>query len=115
MPPASATRPIRPSSASTSRTRCPLPRPPIAGLQDIAKNDIEQVLDVGPPRQTAERSRGEPQLLGDQLFGPCDERASEHLEGMLQCNTMALARHDRELSGTEIGASKVRNRGDQSI
>ncbi len=29
-------RPIKPSSASTSRTRCPLPRPPIAGLQDIS-------------------------------------------------------------------------------
>ena len=36
MPPASATRPIRPSSASISRTRWPLPSPPIAGLQDIA-------------------------------------------------------------------------------
>src|SRR5882724_3181296 len=36
MPAASATRPISPSSASTSRTRWPLPRPPIAGLQDIA-------------------------------------------------------------------------------
>ena len=32
----SATRPIRPSSASISRTRWPLPSPPIAGLQDIA-------------------------------------------------------------------------------
>src|SRR5687767_7978053 len=36
MPPRSATRPISPSSASISRTRWPLPRPPIAGLQDIA-------------------------------------------------------------------------------
>src|SRR5665647_1727796 len=36
MPPLSATRPIRPSSASISRTRWPLPRPPMAGLQDIA-------------------------------------------------------------------------------
>src|ERR1700719_2769610 len=36
MPAASATRPISPSSASISRTRWPLPRPPIAGLQDIA-------------------------------------------------------------------------------
>src|SRR5262245_61077423 len=36
MPPRSATRPIRPSSASISRTRWPLPRPPIAGLHDIA-------------------------------------------------------------------------------
>src|SRR5256885_12029279 len=36
MPAASVTRPIRPSKASTSRTRWPLPRPPMAGLQDIA-------------------------------------------------------------------------------
>src|SRR6202022_1389926 len=36
MPPRSATRPIRPSSASISRTKCPLPSPPIAGLHDIA-------------------------------------------------------------------------------
>src|SRR5215475_13621506 len=36
MPPRSATRPIKPSSASISRTRWPLPRPPIAGLHDIA-------------------------------------------------------------------------------
>ena len=32
----SATRPMRPSRASISRTRWPLPRPPMAGLHDIA-------------------------------------------------------------------------------
>ena len=31
----SAARPISPPSASTSRTRCPLPVPPMAGLQGI--------------------------------------------------------------------------------
>ena len=36
MPAASATRPIRPSRASISRTKWPLPRPPIAGLHDIS-------------------------------------------------------------------------------
>ena len=36
MPAASASRPITPSSASISRTRWPLPRPPMAGLQDIS-------------------------------------------------------------------------------
>ena len=36
IPARSAIRPITPSSASISRTRWPLPRPPIAGLQDIA-------------------------------------------------------------------------------
>src|SRR3984957_53592 len=36
MPAASATRPIKPSRASISRTRLPLPTPPMAGLQDIS-------------------------------------------------------------------------------
>src|SRR3990167_4890285 len=36
MPPRSAARPMIPSSASISRTRWPLPNPPIAGLQDIS-------------------------------------------------------------------------------
>ncbi len=35
MPTASATSPIRPPSASISRTRWPLAMPPMAGLQDI--------------------------------------------------------------------------------
>ncbi len=35
MPTASATSPMMPPSASTSRTRCPLAIPPIAGLHDI--------------------------------------------------------------------------------
>jgi hypothetical protein len=35
----SATRPMIPSSASTSRTRWPLPRPPMAGLQDITPTE----------------------------------------------------------------------------
>ena len=30
------TRPMSPSSASTSRTKCPLPMPPIDGLHDIS-------------------------------------------------------------------------------
>jgi hypothetical protein len=38
IPAASATRPISPSSASTSRTRWPLPIPPIEGLHDISPN-----------------------------------------------------------------------------
>ena len=36
MPAASMALPITPSMASTSRTRTPFPRPPIAGLQDIS-------------------------------------------------------------------------------
>src|SRR3984893_2249022 len=35
MPALSATRPMSPSRASISRTRWPLPSPPMAGLQDI--------------------------------------------------------------------------------
>src|SRR5918993_4455462 len=37
IPARSATRPMRPSRASISRTRWPLPRPPMAGLHDIAR------------------------------------------------------------------------------
>src|SRR3984885_8898143 len=36
MPAASAAHAITPSRASISRTRWPLPKPPIAGLQDIS-------------------------------------------------------------------------------
>ena len=36
MPAASAQRPISPPSASTSRTKWPLPMPPIDGLHDIS-------------------------------------------------------------------------------
>ena len=36
IPAASAARPIKPSSASISRTRCPFPMPPIDGLHDIS-------------------------------------------------------------------------------
>ena len=36
MPARSIARPMIPSSASISRTRCPLPSPPIAGLHDIS-------------------------------------------------------------------------------
>ena len=36
IPDASATFGITPSKASISLTKCPLPRPPMAGLQDIS-------------------------------------------------------------------------------
>ena len=36
MPDLSAMSPITPSKASISLTKCPLPSPPIAGLQDIS-------------------------------------------------------------------------------
>ena len=36
MPAKSATLPINPPNASTSRTKWPFPRPPIAGLHDIS-------------------------------------------------------------------------------
>ena len=35
MPARSIAQPMMPSSASISRTKCPLPKPPIAGLQDM--------------------------------------------------------------------------------
>src|SRR5690606_14377953 len=57
MPASSATRPIRPSSASISRTRCPLPNPPIAGLQDmtpiVSKRCVTSAV-LAPARAAAE-------------------------------------------------------------
>jgi len=59
MPAASATRPISPSNASISRTRCPFPSPPIAGLQDIApmvaKRWVTRAV-LAPRRAAARRS-----------------------------------------------------------
>src|ERR1700733_9662033 len=56
MPAASAARAITPSSASISRTRWPLPRPPIAGLHDIspivAKRCVTSAVDA-PQRAAA--------------------------------------------------------------
>ena len=57
MPAASATRPITPSSASISRTRWPLPSPPIAGLQRHRADGREAMRDERRPRAHARRSR----------------------------------------------------------
>jgi len=35
---------------------------------EIAKNHVEHIFDVDPTGQPAQRPRGQPQLLGDQLF-----------------------------------------------
>ncbi len=48
---------MRPSNASISRTRCPFPSPPIAGLHDIVPNaDILCVTSavLAPTRAEAE-------------------------------------------------------------
>ena len=55
---ASAARPIRPSRASISRTRWPLPRPPIAGLQDISPMRVEPVGQQQGARADARRGGG---------------------------------------------------------
>src|SRR5207253_543897 len=62
MPPASAARPIRPSSASISRTRWPLPSPPIAGLQDIAPMVANRCVTsaVLPPIRAAAAAASQP-------------------------------------------------------
>ena len=44
MPDASATFGITPSNASISLTKCPLPNPPIAGLQDISPIEFSLVV-----------------------------------------------------------------------
>ena len=59
MPAASAAAPITPSSASISRTRWPLPIPPIAGLQDISPIVAARCVSSAVARAAARgRSRG---------------------------------------------------------
>ena len=51
MPVASIARPIKPPSASISRTRCPFAVPPIAGLHGMCATvsiDSVQIADVAP-------------------------------------------------------------------
>ena len=50
MPDLSVTTPITPSKASISLTKCPLPKPPIAGLHDISP--IVSILCVKRPVST---------------------------------------------------------------
>src|ERR1043166_4057824 len=62
MPPSSATRPIRPSSASISRTRWPLPSPPIAGLHDMAPTVAKRCVTsaVAAPMRAAAAAASQP-------------------------------------------------------
>ena len=60
IPAASAARPITPSSASISRTRWPLPRPPIAGLQRHRADGRELV-------RHQHRARAQPRGRGRRL------------------------------------------------
>src|SRR5690349_663040 len=62
MPPRSAHRPMRPSSASISRTRCPLPSPPNAGLQDIAPTVEKRCVTraVWAPQRAAAAAASQP-------------------------------------------------------
>ena len=58
----SATRPIRPSKASTSRTKVPLAKPPIAGLHDISPmvSSLCVTSRVSAPRRAATPAASQP-------------------------------------------------------
>ena len=62
MPQASATSPIRPPSASTSRTRCPLAMPPMAGLQLICamRSSLRVKSAVRRPMRAAAAAASQP-------------------------------------------------------
>src|SRR5215468_1614750 len=62
MPPSSATHPMSPSSASISRTKWPLPRPPIAGLHDMAPTVAKRWVTsaVAAPMRAAAAAASQP-------------------------------------------------------
>ena len=62
IPAASATLPISPSRASISRTRCPLPNPPMAGLQDISPMVSRRCVSnkVRAPKRAAAAAASQP-------------------------------------------------------
>src|ERR1700683_627923 len=84
MPAASATRPMRPSKASISHTKCPLPRPPIDGLHDMAPMLANRCVTsaVRAPKRAAAAAASQPAcpppttmtsnpvLMENPLFGP---------------------------------------------
>src|ERR1044072_9320491 len=82
---------------------------------EIAKDHIQHVLDVDAARQPAKRAGSQPQLLGDQLLLVRLERASERVDSMLQCSTMALARDDDRFTRTQRIAGKGRQGSDEGI
>ena len=82
---------------------------------EIAKDHIQHVLDVDAARQPAKRAGSQPQLLGDQLLLIRLERASERVDSMLQCSTMALARDDDRFTRTQRIAGKGRQGSDEGI
>ena len=91
MPPASIARAMIPSSASISRTRCPRPNPPMAGLQDMAPIEFELV--GGEQRARTHSSTGCGSLASG--VAPADDDDVELLHGAyVRCG--ASTRQDRD-------------------
>ena len=92
MPAASATRPMTPSSASISRTRWPLPRPPMAGLQDISPMVAKLVRDQ---RRARAHARGRRRRLAAGVAAADDDDIER---SGLMCRAIGRRQSRRRLS-----------------
>ena len=68
---------------------------------EVAKNDVEDVLDIDSASESAERTGGDAQLLGQQLLAlghwP-SQGAAQGGERVLKSATMALAGDERQFA-----------------
>ena len=80
---------------------------------EIAENNVEDVLDIDPAGQPAERRRRRPQFLGDQLFAPgaaLGQRPVQRRNGVLQRPAVTGAGHEGGFCGREIIPGEGRER-----
>ena len=76
---------------------------------EIAEDHVENVLDVDPAGQPAERPGGQPQFLGHQLLapdGPSAQRAFERADGLLQRPALPLAGDERRFGSRRSNPSQ---------
>ena len=97
---ASATRPITPSRASISRTRWPLPSPPIAGLHDIAPIGREAVRHQGRAGAHARRR-------GRGLAAGMPAADDDHVERSLSSQPESSAETHRQGRGNAVKRPNV--------
>ena len=70
----------------------------------IAEDDVQNILDINPSCQPAERGRGGPQFLGDQFFAAgtaLSDRPIKVAHCFIQRTPMALASHECGLCRTK--------------
>src|SRR5277367_2452781 len=109
MPARSIARPMTPSSASISRTRWPLARPPIAGLHDISPIVSRRWVTspVRAPSRAAAAAASQPACppptTTTSYFSPVSLMAAECREGAFGCRVS----RETSLADAEIGKNYI--------